>query len=77
METIQERILFDFRAISVSYGSSWARDGGIGAAAAGLCHSHSNARSKPCLQPVSQLAAVLDPYLIEQGQESSAHSHGY
>ena len=30
-------------------------------AAAGLCHSHSNARSKACLQPMMQLAARLDP----------------
>lgn len=33
-----------FRATPVAYGSSQAR-GRIGAAAAGLCHSHSNARS--------------------------------
>ena len=32
----------------MSYGISQARDG-IGAAAAGLCHSHSKAVSEPCL----------------------------
>ena len=39
---------FIFRAAPATYGSSKAR-GWIGAAAAGLCHSHSTARSKPCL----------------------------
>ena len=33
----------------------------ISATAAGLCHSHSNTRSKPHLQPTPQLAATLDP----------------
>ena len=37
-----------FRATPAAYGSSQARDQ-IGAAAAGLHHSHSNARSKPRL----------------------------
>ena len=32
-----------------------------GATAAGLHHSHRNARSEPCLQPTSQLMAMLDP----------------
>ena len=39
-----------FRAAPTSYGGSQAR-GLIGATAAGLCHSHSNARSEPRLQP--------------------------
>ena len=43
-----------FRAIPMAYGSSQAR-GWIGTAAAGLHHSHSNARSKP------QLRATPDP----------------
>ena len=34
--------------------------GGIRAAAAGLHHSHSNARSEPSLQPTPQLMAMLD-----------------
>ena len=37
-----------FKAASVAYGSSWAR-GRIRAAAANLCHSHSNTGSKPHL----------------------------
>ena len=37
-----------FRAASMAYGSSQAR-GGIGATAANLRHSHSNAISEPCL----------------------------
>ena len=48
-----------FRAIPTAYGSSRAR-GRIGAVAPGLHHSHCNARSKLRLQPVPQLAAVLD-----------------
>ena len=39
-------------AAPAAYGSSQAR-GQIGAAAAGLHHSHSNAREKLCLQPVA------------------------
>ena len=33
--------------------------GWIGAVAAGLHHSHSHARSKPCLWPIPQLTAIL------------------
>ena len=49
-----------FRATPMAYGSSQAR-GQIRATAAGLCHSHSNAGSKPCLQPTPQLPAMPDP----------------
>jgi len=35
--------------------------GPIGAVAAGLHHSHSNARSEPCLRPTPQLTAMPDP----------------
>ena len=49
-----------FRASPVAYGGSQARSL-IRAVAAGLCHSHSNARSEPCLQTTPQLMAVLDP----------------
>ena len=35
--------------------------GQIGAVAAGLHHSHSNARSQPHLQPTPQLTATLEP----------------
>ena len=51
---------FGFRGVPVAYGSSQARDQ-IGAADAGLPHSHSNPRSEPCLQPTPQLIAMLDP----------------
>ena len=33
----------------------------IGAVAAGLRHSHSNARSKPCMRPTPQPLATQDP----------------
>ena len=33
----------------------------IQAIAADLCHSHSNARSEPCLRPTPQYMATLDP----------------
>ena len=49
-----------FRAVPIAYGGSQAR-GPIGAAAAGLHHSHSSTRSKPCLWPTSQVMATLDP----------------
>ena len=49
------------RAAPVAYGGSQAR-GQIGAAAAGLRHSHSNTRSEQCLwPPTPQLTATLDP----------------
>ena len=48
------------RATPVAQVSSQAR-GQIGAAAAGLCHSHSNTRSEPHLQPTQQLTTILDP----------------
>ena len=35
--------------------------GRIGAIATGLRQSHSNAGSKPCLQPIPQLMAIPDP----------------
>ena len=46
-------------AAPVAYGGSQAR-GRIGAVAASLCQSHSNAGSKPRLQPTPQLRATLD-----------------
>ena len=52
------------RAISwatpVAYGGSQAR-GLIGAEATSLRQSHSNAGSKPRMQPIPQLTATLDP----------------
>ena len=54
--------LFLFRAAHEAYRSSQARDQ-IGATAAGLCHSHSNAGSKPRLRPTpsSQQNWILNP----------------
>ena len=64
-----------FRAAARAYGGSQAR-GLIGATAAGLCQSHSNARSEPRLPPTPQLTAVLDPQPTEQGQGSNSQPHG-
>ena len=55
------------RAAPEAYGSSQAR-GRIGATAAGLHHSHSNARSELCLRVIPQLTATSDPKPTEQGQ---------
>ena len=49
-----------FRATPEACGGSQAR-GPIGAEATGLCHSHSNAGSKPYLWPTPQLTATPDP----------------
>ena len=51
---------FFFWAAPTAYGGSQAR-GQIRAAATGLAHSHSNARSKLHLQPTPQLMAMPDP----------------
>ena len=53
-------VFYVFRAVPTAYGVSQAR-GLIGAGAASLHHSHSNAGSKPCLQPTPQLTAAPDP----------------
>ena len=45
-------VCFLFKTRPVAYGSSQARYG-IGAAAAGLCHSHRNMGSKPYLWPMA------------------------
>ena len=49
-----------FRATLMACGNSQAR-GPIGARAAGLSHSQSNAGSGPRLQPTPQLTAMPDP----------------
>ena len=51
---------FLFRAVPAAYESSQTRCR-IGAAAAGLCHNHSNTGSELYLQPMPQLAAMPDP----------------
>ena len=65
---------FVFRAAPVAYGGSQTR-GWIGAVAAGLHHSHSNAKSELHLQPTPQLMAMPDPY-TEQGQGLNLCPHG-
>ena len=50
---------FYFSAAPTAYVGSQA-GGRIGAVAAGLHHSHSNAGSEPRLQPIPQLTATLD-----------------
>ena len=52
--------LFFFRAAPTAYGGSQARSL-FRAVAAGLRHSHSKEGSEPCLRPISQLMATLDP----------------
>jgi len=49
-----------FRAAPTAHGGFLAR-GLIGAVAASLCQSHSNARSELRLQLTPQLTATLDP----------------
>ena len=65
--------LFFFRTAPIAYGGSQARRL-IGAVAAGLCHSHSNARSKLHL-PTPQLMATPDPSSTEQGQGLNHQPH--
>ena len=48
-----------FRATPAAYGHPQAK-GPIRATAAGLCQSHSNARSELLLRPMPQLTATLD-----------------
>ena len=48
-----------FRAVPMAYGGSQAR-GLIGAVAASLLQSHSNAGSEPPLRPTPQLVAMPD-----------------
>ena len=68
--------LFAFSmATPAAYGGSQAK-GLIGAAAAGLHQSHSNAGSEPSLQPTPQLTAMLDSEPTEQGQGSNLQLHG-
>ena len=61
-------IIFILMVVPVACESSWAM-GQVGATAAG------NVRSKPHLQTMLQLAAMLDPSPTEGGQESNLHPH--
>ena len=49
--------------------------GQIRTAAAGLHHSQGNARSQAHLRTTTQLAAMPDPQLTEQGQGSNLYPH--
>ena len=49
-----------FKAAPAACGGSQAQ-GLLGGVATSLCQSHSNARSKPSLQPATQLMATPDP----------------
>ena len=68
-------IFWSFRAALEAYGSSQAK-GESELQAAGLHHSHSNAGSKPRLQPTPQLMAmpILNP--TEQGQGLNPQPNG-
>ena len=62
--------IYLLRATLAAYRCSQAR-GQMGATALGLCHSHSNMGSKPCLhhlQFTPQLTVTPDPQPTEQGQ---------
>ena len=63
-------------AAPAAYGGSWAK-GLIGAVAASLLQSYSNAGSEPPLQPTPQLTAAPDPEPAEQGQGSHPQPHGF
>ena len=73
-------LFLPFRAAAAAHGSSQAR-GPIGATAAGLGHSHSNAGSKPRLQPTPHLMATPDPDPLSEAQDRthilmySSHIH--
>ena len=64
-----------FRAAPAEHGDSQARRR-IGATAASLHRSHSNARSEPRLQPTPQLMAMLYSQPTERGQGSNPQPHG-
>ena len=65
-----------FRTAPGAYGGSQAR-GQIRAPAAGRHHSHSNMRSKSCLQPTPQLTSTLDLRPTDQGQGLNPRPQGH
>ena len=65
-----------FRVTPAAYGGSPAT-GQNGAAATGLHHSHSNARSEPSVPPTPQLMVTPDPQPSERGQGLNLRPHGY
>ena len=64
-----------FRAAPTAYGGSQVGDL-IGAVAASLRQSHSNAGSELRPQPTPQLTATPDPQPTGQGQGSNPQPHG-
>ena len=64
-----------FAAAALAYGGSQSRSQAR-AAAAGLCHRHSNVRSELCLWPTPQLTAAPDPQPTEWGQGLNPRPHG-
>ena len=65
-----------FTAAATAYGGSQAR-GRIGAAAAGLHHSHSNTGSEQSLRPTPLLTDTWDSEPTEWGQGLNLHPPGY
>ena len=59
---------FFLMVMPAAYGSSQAR-GQIRAAAVGVHHSHSKARSEPCLRHTPQLEAKLDPNPLSDARD--------
>ena len=64
---------FFLRAAPAAYGRSQAT-GCIGAAAAGLQHSHSHTESEPHLQPIPQFMTMPELQAPERGQGSNPAS---
>ena len=65
---------FLFRVTPAACGNSWASSQ-IWAAAAGLCHSHGNARSKPHLWPTLSEARDWTHILMDTSQVLNLMSH--
>ena len=63
-----------FRGTPMAYGGSQAR-GLIRAVASSLCHCHSSARSKLCLQPTPRFMATSGPQPTKQGQGLNLQPH--
>ena len=57
----REKLLFFFFLSFFRAAPMALARGPVGAATAGLCHSHSNAGSELHLRPTPQLTATLDP----------------
>ena len=70
-------VLFLFMAVPAAHGSSRAR-GGIGAAAAGLCHSHSNSTWATSVTYTSACGSTVSlTHWVRPGIDSNPHPPGY